>query len=83
MAEPEAEGEEAPKKKSKLPILIGLVLMLLLGGGAFYAVYSGMILAPAHQDGAEAAAEDGSNTASVLPSNSSIWVWRSAEPWSR
>ncbi|SDE59237.1 flagellar basal body-associated FliL family protein [Rhodobacter capsulatus] len=58
MAEPEAEGEEAPKKKSKLPILIGLVLMLLLGGGAFYAVYSGMILAPAHPGGAEAAAEE-------------------------
>ena len=57
MAEPEAAGEEAPKKKSKLPILIGLVLMLLLGGGTFYAVYSGMILAPAHPGGAAAEEE--------------------------
>lgn len=38
--------EEAPKKKkrSKLPLLIGLVLMLLLGGAGFYATWSGMIL---------------------------------------
>ncbi|WP_444463738.1 flagellar basal body-associated FliL family protein [Rhodobacter capsulatus] len=57
MAEPEAAGEETPKKKSKLPILIGLVLMLLLGGGGFYAVYSGMILAPAHPEGAAAEEE--------------------------
>lgn len=44
MAEQETEAEEAPRKKSKLPLLIGLVLMFLLGGGGFYAVYSGMIL---------------------------------------
>ena len=58
MAEPASEGEEAPKKKSKLPILIGLVLMLLLGGGAFFALYSGMILggsAPAAEGEAAAA----------------------------
>lgn len=37
--------EEAPKKKrSKLPLLIGLVLMLLLGGAGFYATWSGMIM---------------------------------------
>ncbi|MFT3690627.1 flagellar basal body-associated FliL family protein [Paenirhodobacter sp.] len=35
---------EAPKKKSLLPLLIGIVLMLVLGGGAFYAVYSGLVL---------------------------------------
>ncbi len=34
---------EAPKKKSLLPLLIGLVLMLVLGGGTFYAVYSGLL----------------------------------------
>jgi flagellar protein FliL len=44
MAEAEAEQDEAPKKKSKLPLLIGIVLMLILGGGGFYATYSGMIL---------------------------------------
>lgn len=40
----EATLEEAPKKRSKKPLLIGLVLALLLGGGGFYATYSGMIL---------------------------------------
>lgn len=45
-----AEGEDgAPKKKSKKPLLFGLILALLLGGGGFYAVYSGMVLG-AHED---------------------------------
>jgi flagellar FliL protein len=35
--------DAAPKKKSKLPMLIGLVLFLLFGGGGFYAVYSGLL----------------------------------------
>ena len=53
------EGDDAPpRKKSKLPILIGLVLALVLGGGGFYATYSGMILgghdAPAHAAEGEA-----------------------------
>ncbi len=40
-----ASGEEdSPKKKSKKPLLIGLILAFILGGGGFYAVYSGMIL---------------------------------------
>ncbi len=43
--------EEAPKKKSKKPMLFGLILALVLGGGGFYAVYSGMILAPAPEEG--------------------------------
>ncbi len=37
-------GEEAPKKRSKLPLLIGFVLALAGGGGGFFAVSSGMIL---------------------------------------
>lgn len=42
---PSTEGE--PKKKLALmPILLGLVGALALGGGGFYAVYSGLILAP-------------------------------------
>jgi len=35
---------DAMPKRSRRPMLIGLLLMLLLGGGGFYAVYSGMIL---------------------------------------
>lgn len=38
--------DAATKKKSKLPLIIGLAGMLLFGGGSFYALYSGMILAP-------------------------------------
>ena len=37
-------GEDAPKKRSKKPLLIGLVLALLLGGGGFYATFSGLLL---------------------------------------
>lgn len=37
---------ETPKKKSLLPLLLGLVLMLGLGGGAFYVVYSGLLFGP-------------------------------------
>lgn len=46
MAENEETEEEQPKKASKLPILIGLVLALGGGGGGFYAAYSGKILGP-------------------------------------
>ncbi|WP_095587900.1 flagellar basal body-associated FliL family protein [Actibacterium ureilyticum] len=37
---------EEPAKKSKLPLIVGIVLALVLGGGGFFAVYSGLILAP-------------------------------------
>ena len=44
MSDPaQAEGEP-PKRKSKWPLIIGLVLMLGLGGGGFYATYSGLLL---------------------------------------
>ncbi|WP_323763769.1 flagellar basal body-associated FliL family protein [Marinovum sp.] len=43
----DAETEDEPvKKRSKLPMTLGLVLALAGGGGGFYAVYSGMILGP-------------------------------------
>ncbi|MGV8988851.1 MAG: flagellar basal body-associated FliL family protein [Cypionkella sp.] len=45
MAEAEVPQDAAPKKKSKLPLIIGLALFVCLGGGGFYAVYSGLILA--------------------------------------
>lgn len=44
-ANPEADGEEPPKKKSKI-LLFGLVGALLLGGASFYGVYSGLIPLP-------------------------------------
>ena len=46
----------APKKASKLPLILGLVLALVGGGGGFYAVSSGMLGGGAAAEGA--AAED-------------------------
>ena len=43
MADPEETGEESPKKKSKLPLILGLVLAIAGGGGGFYAVSAGLI----------------------------------------
>lgn len=45
MAEADVMLESAPKKRSKKPLLIGLVIALLAGGGAFYATFSGLLLA--------------------------------------
>jgi len=41
---PEGGEDDAPKKKSKLPLILGLVLALAGGGGGFFATYSGMIM---------------------------------------
>lgn len=47
-----AEGE--PKKKSKLGLVLGLVIALVLGGGGFFATYTGLIgAAPAANDPAK------------------------------
>ncbi len=46
----EAALEDPPKKRSKKPLLIGLALALVLGGGGFYATFSGMILGSGGED---------------------------------
>lgn len=46
MAETEEEPEEKPKKNSKLPLILGVVLALCLGGGGFYATWSGLLPLP-------------------------------------
>lgn len=43
MADEETVEEDGPKKKSKMPMIIGLVLALAGGGGGFFAVQSGML----------------------------------------
>ncbi|MCG6903276.1 MAG: flagellar basal body-associated FliL family protein [Rhodobacter sp.] len=58
MADDDAEAEAGdPKKKSKKPLIFGAVLALVLGGAGFFAVYSGMILAP-HAEGEHATMDD-------------------------
>lgn len=49
--EPAEEGD--PPKKSKLPLILGLVLALAGGGGGFYATWSGMILGGGDEEKAE------------------------------
>lgn len=58
MATPEETEQDEPKKRSKKPLLIGLVLAILLGGGGFYAVWAGLILAPADQAAEEEILDD-------------------------
>lgn len=48
MAHEETDAAEHPAKRSKLPIIIGLVLMLTGGGAAFFAVNKGLILPELH-----------------------------------
>ena len=45
--------EEGVKKRSKLPLLLGVVLALVLGGGGFYATWSGLILGGDSHEAAE------------------------------
>lgn len=58
MSDATLTDEQVPKKASKLPLVMGLVLALLGGGAGFYATWSGMILGPG---GADESAEKDSN----------------------
>lgn len=51
MAETEATSEEPAKKRGKGPLFIGLLLAIILGGGAFYAVFSGLVLGDSGSSG--------------------------------
>lgn len=42
--------EEMPKKASKLPLVLGLVLAIVGGGAGFYATWSGMLFGPSETD---------------------------------
>lgn len=50
----ELEDQDAPKKKGmKMPLLIGLILALIGGGGGYWAVTSGPFATPATEETAE------------------------------
>lgn len=40
---PDVTGEDAPKKASKMPLILGVVLALAGGGGGFMAVQTGLL----------------------------------------
>ncbi len=42
--------EEAPKKASKLPLILGVVLAVVGGGGGFFAVQSGILFGSSDDD---------------------------------
>lgn len=46
MAEADTPQDAAPTKRSRLPLILGVMLAIGLGGGGFYATYSGLILSP-------------------------------------
>lgn len=54
MAVSEANLDEALKKRSKKPLLIGVVLALVLGGAGFYATWAGLIFEAGTKDEGEA-----------------------------
>lgn len=65
---PEDGGEDAPKKKSKLPMILGLVLALAGGGGGFFATHSGMIMGDApHEDAHAEPHEEDAHPATDMP----------------
>ncbi len=50
-ADPEqAPAEDRPGRGGRLALVLGVVAALLLGGGGFFAVWSGMVLSPGHAD---------------------------------
>ena len=51
MTQTDTALDDAPKKKSKLPLILGVVGALALGGGGFFATYSGMILGESGEHG--------------------------------
>lgn len=57
MADAAVPQDVAVKKRSKKPMIIGLLLAFLLGGAGFYATWSGMILGESEHaaEGAEVA----------------------------
>ncbi|MEP5731461.1 MAG: flagellar basal body-associated FliL family protein [Sulfitobacter sp.] len=68
MSEEETEAVEESPKASKLPMIIGLVLALVGGGGGFYASWSGLILSTEsaeHEDEQETVKVTGPDVAYV------------------
>jgi len=59
MSEDEQPEEQEPKKGSKLPILLGIILAIVGGGAGFYLTWSGTILGAPEEVVAEEEPEEG------------------------
>ncbi len=53
MSESEEDVEETPKKKSKLPLILGIVFAIAGAGGGFFVVQSGLLGGEATEETAE------------------------------
>jgi len=62
VADAEEPQNVAPKKRSKLPLILGLVMALVLGGAGFYVTWAGLLFA----SGEPTAGEEG-HKAAPLP----------------
>lgn len=61
------EDEDAPKS-SKMPLILGLVLMLIGGGGGFYATWSGLLFGgESEEPKVEASREDKAPAVQFVP----------------
>lgn len=59
MADPDPPQEAAPtKKKSKLPLLIGMALAILGGGAGFYVTFSGLLFGEARAESGQGKGTD-------------------------
>lgn len=51
------EGDQPLKKRSKLPLLLGLILFIVAAGGGFYATFSGKVSVASLMGGKKASGE--------------------------
>ncbi|WP_298295561.1 flagellar basal body-associated FliL family protein [uncultured Litoreibacter sp.] len=67
MSDTDIDEDQTKPAKSKKGLLVGVVGAALLGGGAYYAVNSGMVLAPAQEVAEEKPIIEETKMATFLP----------------
>ncbi|WP_339769192.1 flagellar basal body-associated FliL family protein [uncultured Pseudosulfitobacter sp.] len=68
MADTASEPDEPPKKASKLPLILGLLLALVGGGGGFYATFSGLLMGgESHEEAAHEPQVEGLPDVAFVP----------------
>lgn len=68
MADTASEPDEPPKKASKLPLILGLLLALVGGGGGFYATFSGLFMGgESHEEAAHEPQVEGLPDVAFVP----------------